>query len=1189
MTPRFTLFKPTPAINSIPVWEDLGNGAAAWVADFTDQTVTLGAFQVSNWLADDIVNPYNGTYNFLITVSGTVSGGAGNTGQITFHFLDKDQNIIVTGDAINIPNAGLTDYPVSIDGDRPYYVMIRVNNLTGSSNDITAAVTYQPPVTTQVIAEPGGWNGHEIKLERHPEFYSLFEYIFSENKMVFIGDDNEDGNGGIDFILETERLGVDEKISLLIEYAPDDVNFEDYFTGRLQLEGLLELPERELEVPIIPEDKRAIFISRLDTPVDLTSTVDLDGNTVDPVEPVTLNLTSQIIEKKFDGYLLDTRTFDEGDITTSDYVQIDVDTYNLDEIKQKVPMPISTNPEVPFDLFSLEDDGEYHFDLRVEVSIVYYDVTGTYPDTCDVERTVTGSESYLTLYIQINDGDPIAFTATSSPLIFDNISTIYTYEDSLTLKKGDQIRIYGDMIGNISDLGDAGATLWIHSKNGVGEIYIPQSVIDVTGEVCTFLPAEDPTDVTIVAPSLEEIPTYFRITADTVYPETEVVGYWLHDVFAGILARIGADPLYSEILGATYTKTRQYDADGCFANFFLAKGVHIRGYNLTEEEDSPIERYTLQQKPFSMSFKECWDGANPIFNLGLSYEVRDESPEGSFIRIEDKAHFFDTSATSVNFSDVYDITRAYDKDAIFKKVIVGYDKWESESYAGIDDPQTKHTYATRFSGVGKDINLVSKFIAASLAIENTRRMTVEKSADYKFDNDTFIIAVNVDNPDPSPPVFEPELDENFESITNLKHSETRYNLILTPLRNFLRWGDYLSGCLQTYLTSAFKFVSGEGNFDMQSEHSCGSKECQAIICDELTESQDISMGDYSDELGFLHLPLLYEIRIPMEWEEYKAIRNSPKKPIGISQTSSGFTQFFIKDLSYNLFDGEATVLAWPREYFEIQQIDQVPEMGCVQPDPVAYDADYQAVLDYADGQGWTTPSDAEKLIQSNKLASMKSEGVWDDLDLFYYFEGDGSEDFKRINWKSPGDFILTKHNTVGFNSDGVQGNGVNGYLDTGWAPNPDAVHFTQDEGGVFLKINNDPNSGSKTAFGCRGNASNAINGQLLMYPKLNVSSADRHSYAVNGQGTNTGSGVSAQGFFHIQRTASNAVKLFKDGSQVGSTDAIASTTLSTRDLVILATNYFTGLSTYSDARVGCFGIGASLTGKESALNTIFNS
>lgn len=914
MKVKVTLSRPVPSINTLPSWVDIGGGAASWLSD----SVTLGAFQTSNNKADNVINPYLGEYKFILSASGTVNGGAGNTAQLTFHFLNEDHDIVESSDPIIVPNSDLSGVEVIIEATEqaPHYIAIQANNLTGSSNTITVELLYVPPESELVIAEPGGWQDHEIMLERHPEFDSLIESIFSDDRFIFIGNDNEDGDGGIDFIREVEGSGAfDEKIVITIELAPDDLTYQPYFTGLLQLEGLSELPENEIEVPIKREDAWSTFIKRFDIPVDITSNVDLDGNPVDPVEPVTITLTSQIIRKKFDGYLADTRTFDESEVSTSDYIQFDVDTYLLDEFEDKHPLPIATNPEVPQGVISVEDDGAYAFDLRIEASIIRYNTAGVYPD-CSIDRDVIGSASYMNVYLQINDEDPEAFTENSSPLIFENISTIYTYTGSKTLKKGDQIKIYGDMVGNISDEGNAGATLFIHSANGIGSIMVPQAIADVPSETCGFLPASEPTNVAIAAPSLEEFPTYFKITADTTYPETQVQGFWAHDLGHAITQRISRDYiLYSDVLGATFTTARQYDVDGCFAHFICIKGVHLRGYTLTDDEDDPVQRYTLQQKPFSMSMKEWWDGLHPIFNLSLSDEIIGDQ---KVIRVERRREVYDTGSTSVNFDFVHDIERSYEKDRIFNKITVGYEKWQTESVSGIDDPQTKHIYSLPFSGSGKDIKVVSGFIAASLAIEQTRRTTVEKSSDYKYDNDVFIIAINPSeqSPETSPPSFVPELDENFTSVTNLLHSDTRYNLILTPLRNLLRSSDFLLGCAQSYLSKKIRFQSGEGNFDMQSEYDC-SNPCIGIICDELAESDHINLSEYGDDLGYLHLALLYNINLPMEWEEYKAIRENPKKAIGISLTDTGHQKFYIKQLKYKPTEGTAMIQAWPRTFFDI--------------------------------------------------------------------------------------------------------------------------------------------------------------------------------------------------------------------------------------------------------------------------------
>ncbi len=312
-------------------------------------------------------------------------------------------------------------------------------------------------------------------------------------------------------------------------------------------------------------------------------------------------------------------------------------------------------------------------------------------------------------------------------------------------------------------------------------------------------------------------------------------------------------------------------------------------------------------------------GADPIFNLGLGYETIGDT---EYIRIEDKGYFYDNDV-SIDISNVRQITEEYDPDKIYNKIEVGYTKWQSDDVFGLDDPQTKRIYTTRISNVKKSLTIHSDFIAASVAIETTRRQKIEKSKDYKYDNETFIISIN-DN-DVSPDRYSPELDENFNSISGLIQSSTRYNSILTPMRSLLRWGNVWNGCLQKYQNSFLKFVSGEGNFDMSSDYSCSTGyQCLGVICDNLSEKQDIPLGspsNYGSVFGYLHLPEVFTIDIiNFTWRDYKAIRNSRAKSIRISQTNTNHKRFKIKELVYEICKGKARIVAWPYDEFNISVV-----------------------------------------------------------------------------------------------------------------------------------------------------------------------------------------------------------------------------------------------------------------------------
>ena len=73
-----------------------------------------------------------------------------------------------------------------------------------------------------------------------------------------------------------------------------------------------------------------------------------------------------------------------------------------------------------------------------------------------------------------------------------------------------------------------------------------------------------------------------------------------------------------------------------------------------------------------------------------------------------------------------------------------------------------------------------------------------------------------------------------------------------------------------------------------------------------------------------------------------------------------------------------------------------------------FDADYQAVLDYASdpSRNYTLPSDAHQILQNAIVVTLKQNDIWDKLDLFYITAGN-DQAFCRINWKNPASNYLT--------------------------------------------------------------------------------------------------------------------------------------------------------------------------------------
>lgn len=796
------------------------------------------------------------------------------------------------------------------------------------------------------ISEPLGWSSAVLKLERHEDFHSLVEYF--DGAFTFYGSDGGNINGGIDWIKSTElQFGFDTTINILIEVSFDEgETFEEIFSGQLDLTGAQELKDNKIEIPIIRNSLWSNFIARQDVPVNIQSTTDLDGNTVVKATAIELKLPSQNIRKMYSGYVSTnfiTKNFSGGGTGNKPYHIIEYDVETFDEITQKYTYPMQESDTIPFGKFTLDYAGTYQIISKITF---FKPITSGVP---------TGSTiPYIKVYLQIN-GDPvIEFTATDRTAVgggqvpsglswtFNELVTDYTIDVSLILHKSDTVRIYANMYETSSHIsnfeimtvggrpnipqfnfegywdptsglfptsapitGFMGNRSWILSSDG-----ILQGVPVLKGwTIYAFnnTPGQSLANWYIGKYGYEERAyaglgeAKLTVIGSDNYPNTQCDGFLLHDVASAICDRITgkSDSFYSEILGSDQT-IRNYSSNGCFWKNMLVQGLQIRGYYLST-------------KQFSVAFSKWWKGGNPIFNLGIGYDTINGS---EVIRCEGKEFFYDKTSASVYIDNVREIVREYDPSRIWNQFEFGYSKWESENISGIDDPQTKRTWTDVIKKIKNTLTLYSEFIAASYAIETTRRTTIAQSSDYKYDNDIFIIAVTGDAI--TPDAYDPELIQNFKSVSNLFASNTRYNLALTPMRNLLRWGNYISGCLQNYKNSTFKFTSGEGNYAMVSDYNFSTgEECIGILGGEISERENIEVFNFDA----IHLPNLFTITIDLSWDDYLSIRNNRTKAIAVSQTETGHKKFFIKTLEYTICKSEAKITMWATEMSQIDTIE----------------------------------------------------------------------------------------------------------------------------------------------------------------------------------------------------------------------------------------------------------------------------
>jgi len=103
----------------------------------------------------------------------------------------------------------------------------------------------------------------------------------------------------------------------------------------------------------------------------------------------------------------------------------------------------------------------------------------------------------------------------------------------------------------------------------------------------------------------------------------------------------------------------------------------------------------------------------------------------------------------------------------------------------------------------------------------------------------------------------------------------------------------------------------------------------------------------------------------------------------------------------------------------------------------------------------TQPDTARKTLISDTIVALKAAGVWSLLDAVWFMAAH-DEQASRLNWKAPASFTLAQQGVITFTSDrGWQGDGLSGYLDTGWIPATHGVNYALNDAslGVYIRTN----------------------------------------------------------------------------------------------------------------------------------------
>jgi hypothetical protein len=231
---------------------------------------------------------------------------------------------------------------------------------------------------------------------------------------------------------------------------------------------------------------------------------------------------------------------------------------------------------------------------------------------------------------------------------------------------------------------------------------------------------------------------------------------------------------------------------------------------------------------------------------------------------------------------------------------------------------------------------------------------------------------------------------------------------------------------------------------------------------------------------------------------------------------------------------------------------------------------YKRVLEYAGDYSIPLPDATLQAKQNAYAVGCRAAGLLERWRV-KYVTACHDRDFGKINWMDPGTYNCTENGTLVFTANvGFRSDGTTGYLDTNWRPILDGGSlYTLNDGSVAWYVQN--NRGvTEIDFGVRLNTTtNRLFG-------VSRNASDTKVGVINQGNTNTTTtSTNSIGRHLLERTASNATRLSKDGVSE-TTGSGVSTSLFTGTMFICAVREAGSATFFSEKNISDLSAGASL-------------
>lgn len=216
------------------------------------------------------------------------------------------------------------------------------------------------------------------------------------------------------------------------------------------------------------------------------------------------------------------------------------------------------------------------------------------------------------------------------------------------------------------------------------------------------------------------------------------------------------------------------------------------------------------------------------------------------------------------------------------------------------------------------------------------------------------------------------------------------------------------------------------------------------------------------------------------------------------------------------------------------------------------------------------PSLNELIRKDWLIKILWQSGIFSQLDGLWCFANEVSQN-GIINIINPSaDACDISSNPTFTQFEGFTGDGASKYINTFHGPSSDGTNYTLNNAALFVYIRTNTSGDTKCDMGCTktGSDENFIYTRKAANTFASITNRD---FAADYTATNSDS----KGFYHVQRVAGDAEKVYKNGSGMsGNPFTSIPTGVTDKDLYILALNDADTATEFSDRQISFAGIGS---------------